>query len=579
MPRRRRGARTSATLGGAVLVALLAGVAGVARADGAPLSSNDPSRVTSPPAPPTTPPLAYPKAPSTGGPQDTALRFVLQTVTFDGESVLPQTKLTPAWADYRGKPVALADLRAIGRRAELIYARAGYPFVAVLLKVQSVHDGVVHFDVVEGRISDLTVLGQNVTARRQATAALQPLVDRQPLSLADVETAYQLGKRVPGLSIAGALRRGSQPGGMDLVVAAKREDPWRAYVDVNNLYADPVGPWGVLAGVDYSGDAEFGDQASLQAYTSIPTGRQVLVRGSYWRGLNSRGTAIALSGLWGRADPKGSLANLALVADIAAFRVDLSQALWERQDGSLIGDLALDVSDQRTRVFTTVGLSDDKLRIFSASLTGERTGIFGRWAGSLELRQGLDFAGASRKGDTNLSRLGGDPEATVYKAAIEGQTPAVAYVSLLARGEFQYSSRALTAPDQYTVGNLTIGRGYQPGAALGDSAIATSFEVRVGPFKPASGIQVQPFAFIDAVRLYNHGPDPFTARILSSMGGGVRVQVAKALHVDLLYAVPQTPPLGLGEKRPSPAVLVNVTIGLNDAFEAIHRRLAHGASK
>ena len=95
--------------------------------------------------------------------------------------------------------MTLADLRAIGHRAEAIYAQAGYPFVAIVLRVQEVKDGIVNYDVVEGRISDLTVLGSNVAARRQATAALQPLVNRTPLSLGDVETAYQLAKQIPGI--------------------------------------------------------------------------------------------------------------------------------------------------------------------------------------------------------------------------------------------------------------------------------------------------------------------------------------------------------------------------------------------
>jgi hemolysin activation/secretion protein len=504
--------------------------------------------------------------------------LVLRGVEFDGARAVPQSKLTPAWARYLGKAVSLSDMRAIGRNAEAIYTRAGFPFIAVLLKVQEVQNGVVHYDVVEGRISDLTIIGSDPVARRQATAVLEPLVNRAPLSLGDVESAYEIGRKVPGLSISGALRRGDKPGGMDMVVDAKRES-WRTFVNVNNLYADAVGPWGVLVGADYFGSSEYGDTTSLQVYTSVPVGRQVLVRASRSQGLDSRGLTATISGLWGTADPKGDFTSLDLATDIEALRLELSQPLWERPNASLVATAAFDASDQRTRVFHTVGLSDDKLRIFSAGLAGEVTGVLGRLAATAEVRKGVDFAGASREGDANLSRVGGDPEATVFRGGLEGESAPISHLQLAVRIDAQQSDHPLTAPDQYSIGNLTIGRGFQPGAALGDSALGGSLEARVGPFDLGHHLTVRPFAFVDEVRLWNHGAAPFSQRTLSSVGGGVRLQVAGKVNIEIVYAAPRQPPLGLGEPRPSPSVLFTMTIGLNDAFAAIHRQLAPRVQK
>ena len=474
--------------------------------------------------------------------------------------------------------MSLSDLRAIGGRAEAIYARAGYPFVAVVLRVQEIEGGIVHFEVVEGRISDLTVLGSDPVARRQATAALEPLVNRKSLSVGDVNNAYQLARDVPGLSIAGTLRRGSEPGGMDLVVAAKR-DEWRTYINVNDLYADPVGPWGFLVGVDHYGSSEHGDQTSVQVYSSVPFGRQVLVRGSESVRLNSAGTTVGVSGLWGQANPQGAEAPLALATNEATIRAEVSQPLWKQPDASLLVDLALEGSDQRTLVFSKIGLSDDKLRDLSFNVSGEKTGGPGRIAFTVELHQDLGILGASQAGDTNLSRLGANPEATILRAGMEGEVAAFHGVRLALRLDTQYSGSALTEPDQYSVGNLTIGRGYQPGSALGDSAVAGSFEVRFGPATLGHGLNVQPFVFVDAVRLWNHGIAPFAERTLDSYGGGVRFQIASKLHMDLLVALPQRSPLGLGDPTPGPTVLMNLTVGLNDLFSAIHRRIASGVGK
>ncbi|MFI4933478.1 MAG: ShlB/FhaC/HecB family hemolysin secretion/activation protein [Caulobacterales bacterium] len=526
------------------------------------------------PAAPISTPLGFPAPPKGAVGEDLTPRFVLQGVSFDGTTEVPPANLESAWTSYRGRSVSMADLRAIGRSAEGVYARAGYPFVAILLQVQKVSDGVVHYSVVEGKITDLTVLGLDPTARRQATTMLQPLVNRSPLSLAEVERAYLLARQIPGLGINGTLRRGDQPGGMDLVVNAVRPDLVRVYVNVNNLYANAVGPWGVLVGADYYGQSRYGDDLSAQIYTSIPFGRQVLARGSYAFGLDNSGTRVTISGLWGKANPQDTAAPLELATDVATVRTEISQPLIERHEGSLVADVALDISDQRTRVFKTAPLSFDKLRIFSASLLGETSGSFGRLSGSLEIHQGLDFAGASHAGDADLSRPNGDPQATVFKASLEAESATVGYVSLAARADMQLAGEPLTAPDQYAFGNLTIGRGYEPGAALGDSVVAGSVEVRVGPLHLGKVLQVQPFGFIDWGRLYNRGA---AAQSLTSIGGGLRFQIPGKVQLDLVYAAPQD--ALVGQPRPSPELLLNLTVSVNDVFAAIHHRIAADTRK
>jgi hemolysin activation/secretion protein len=548
-------------------------------ASAAPLAPNDPTQALPPLPSGQSTPLDVHSGQVTGGPQDTTTRLVLQSVVFDGAKTLSADALRRAWASYVGRKVSLADLRAIGRRAERLYAGAGYPFVAVVLRPQKVADGVVHYDAVEGHISGLTVLGANRTARRQATAALSSLVHQTPLSLQAVETAYQSAKDVPGLSISGTLRRGDEPGGMDLVVATQRQE-WRTYANVNDLYADPVGPWGALVGIDHFGDSTYGDTESIQAYTSVPFDRQVLVRGSYSVRLNNLGTTLTVSGLWGQAHPQGNLQVLAIAQDVTSLRAEIAQPLWDRPDGKFQLDAAVEGSDQRTDVFSSVKLSDDKLRDVSFSFAGEQKGDFGRIAVSGEIHPNIDIAGASRAGDFDLSRIGGDPQALILRGGAEAESATLEHVRFDVRLDTQWADHALAIPDQYAAGNLTIGRGYQPGAALGDRAIAGSAEVRVGPFDAFDKkLQLEPFAFTDVVDLWNIGFAPFAHRELTSYGGGVRFQINGKAHLDLLCAIPQDAPLGLGDRKPGPTVLMNLTFTLDDMFSAIHRKLfpEHGA--
>jgi len=228
-------------------------------------------------------------------------------------------------------------------------------------------------------------------------------------------------------------------------------------------------------------------------------------------------------------------------------------------------------------VFTTVGLTDDRLRVMSASLTGELHGTGGARLGALvEVRKGLSILGATQPANPLNSRLGANPQAVVGRLSVESEAPLGKHVRLLGRLEGQVANGPLTAPEQYQIGDLTLGRGYQPGAAVGDEVLGGSAELRVGPYRALRNLTFQPYVFADAVRQWTLTPGAASARTLSSYGGGVRVEARGVMSLDLAYAKARNPPLGLGEPTPSGRFLVNVTVGLNDAFSAIHHRLSPG---
>jgi hemolysin activation/secretion protein len=545
--------------------------------DGA-VSSVDPTAVVQKPADRSQPITTPSPAPATVG-ADTKARFTLTAIRIDGAKALPASALDSAWVAQRGQPVSIADLTLIARRIEGIYAIHGYPFVAVLVTAQRVEGGVVHLKVIEGRISAVAILSTDPVARRQVGAAFAPLVDRQPLSQADLEGAYQRAKSVPGIAISGALRRGDSEGSMDLVVQAKRQE-WRTYANINNLYPETVGPWGALVGVDHFGGSAYGDQASLQLYSALDGGSQYVVRGSYDRALNAKGTTLSLLALGAHAEPGRQVAPLDLATNVALGKVGLLQPLISGLNSQVSLSGSFEVNNQQTKVFSSVGLTRDRLRVLSIILQGQmRLGNGGGLAGSVEYRQGVDAFGASRSGDLGLSRLGADPEARVGRLTLEAQSPAVHTVRLFGHLDGQIASGALTAPEQYVFGNLSIGRGYQPGAAFGDNALAGRIEVRFGPYPVAAQFSVAPFVFADEAELWTLVPGAHARRDLGSYGGGLRLEAPHQTHLELIYAVPQDPPLGLGEGTPHPRLLLNLTFGLNDAFSIFRSHPAGGATR
>ena len=103
----------------------------------------------------------------------------------------------------------------------------------------------------------------------------------------------------------------------------------------------------------------------------------------------------------------------------------------------------------------------------------------------------------------------------------------------------QYGFDKLLSFEQFTAGNYTVGRGYDPSTLTGDSGAGISVELRgprLTPFK-RTPIQVQPYIFGDAAWTWTRGhfSDP---KRLTSAGGGVRGEVSDRVALDALVAVP-----------------------------------------
>jgi len=565
-------------------------MASTAMAQAQPQSSNDPTVALPPPPPPESEPLEIDRPQQTAPAESPALGIALRGARFAGARALTEERLRPAWATYVGKDVSLSDLREIARKAERIYADAGYPFVVVAVQPQEIVDGVVEFTVVEGRISDLTVLGSDPTARRQATAAFQPLMDKETLSAEEMERAYELARTLPGLSMSGALRRGTKPGGMDLVVQTRRRG-WRGYLNANNLFSEPVGPWGVLVGADFFGGSDYGDTTSVQLYSTTDWGEQKVLRLAHNRRLNGQGTTLNLSYLLADANPGDVVAVLDLATDVQAFHADVAHPIVLRSNYSMTASFGLDWSDQETTIFdgspAATAITEDKVRVASIRAAGQWRGDArnARWA--VELRQGLDIGDASEVGDPLNSRAFGRPQARVLRVSTEGESwvGLGSNMRLYGRFEGQVASDPLLAPEEFSLGNLSIGRGFDPGSAFGDDAAAFSVEARWGPYPVGrSQFRVSPFAFYDGVYYGNQdaeyvtvGARPSREHYAHSAGAGLRFEQPGRGRLDLTWAEPLSVATDLpGAVEPDGRLLVNLTMTWEDLAERAYRRGRRG---
>ncbi|WP_156442295.1 MULTISPECIES: ShlB/FhaC/HecB family hemolysin secretion/activation protein [unclassified Sphingomonas] len=464
----------------------------------------------------------------------------------------------------------ISNVCIIRDRANAQLRRGGY-IASVQIPPQEVATGELQLAVVLARISEVRVRGEPGPHRALLERQIARIRALDPLREADIERLLLLTGDAPGLDIQLSLRpAGTGPGEVigDLLI---QSSAFAVYGNVQNYGARQLGrETGYLRGELY-GVLTGSDVLYAVASSSLDFDSQQLVQLGYTTGIDGAGTTVGLRGTyaWSRPD----LDTLDLRSESLIVGVDVTRPLLRSVRANAAIGLGAEWLDQRTRVFggpTVSPLNTDKLRIIYARLDSSYRvpdplgGTLFNLATSVEVRKGVAILGASRPGEiradgASLSRFEGDPQATVVRGAANAEIAAGPIFSVLGSARGQWANHPLLNLEEFTIGNLAIGRGYDPGSNAGDRAAAVRGEIQARlPLDLPVAIRL--LAFADAVWLWNLDSGTTEAeRTLTSFGGGVNVQLPGLLSLDILYAVPRDRALSFDPEPPPARLLVSLT--------------------
>ncbi|HKR24508.1 MAG TPA: ShlB/FhaC/HecB family hemolysin secretion/activation protein, partial [Allosphingosinicella sp.] len=167
-------------------------------------------------------------------------------------------------------------------------------------------------------------------------------------------------------------------------------------------------------------------------------------------------------------------------------------------------------------------------------------------------------------GAVPTTRLEGDPTATVLRGGAYAEWRPRPRLTLALELRGQYGGRPLLSFEEYSAGNYTIGRGYDPGTLLGESGVGFQAELRYGRLFPdrADQFVAEPYLFYDHAWVWNEDRlFVIPGQSLSAVGAGVRAAFGDRFRLDALIAVPLER-AGLATRRGDPRLLVSLTTRL-----------------
>jgi hemolysin activation/secretion protein len=512
------------------------------------------------------------------------IRFTLNDVRFDNLRGLPVEALRPAFESYIGGEHPVSVICEIRDRAATILRDAGY-VAAVEVPEQRIAEGVVRFDVLMARLVGLRVRGDAGRAERLIADHLEPLTEREVFNRFEAERALLLVADLPGYDVRLALRSAGGARGEVVGEILVRHTPAMIDFSVQNYGSSELGRWGALLRGQLFGLTGLGDRTIVALYSTPDFEEQQTIQLAHDFRLGSQGLAIGGQVTFGWANPDLGNAAVDVESETLFATLEASYPFIRRQDATLRGGLGLDLIDQDVE-FNDVPFSRDRLRVAFARLTYDAVGLslddprytraepVWRLGVSAELRQGLDILGASEPcgpalaaclmpGVVPPARLEGDPTSTLVRGSVYGEyRPDPRFtIALGARG--QYSAQPLFSFEEYSAGNYTIGRGYDPGVVLGDSGVGFQAELRYGSLfaDGPEAFAFEPFLFADQTWVWNE--DRLFAlgrQELTSVGGGMRAAWGDRLRLELLVAVPLDRTLFQPDR--DPRLLVSLTTRL-----------------
>lgn len=516
------------------------------------------------------------------------VRVTLSQVEFNGLGPVDPAIVRPAYADAIGKSLAIAEVCDIRDRAATLLRRAGY-LAAVQVPAQRIENGVVRFDVLLAKLVGIQVRG-DAGASEGIIQRYLSAIQRQPVfNIIEAERYLLLARDLPGFDVRLALRPAGTVPGEVIGEARVVHVPVELDLNVQNYGSNPVGRWGGTLQLRLNGLLGLGDRTTLGVFTTAQTHEQQVLQAGEEIRIGGDGLTFSVEGNYAWTRP--SLGpTIDLRSRTFSASATLRYPLVRRQSHDLYLSGGLDFINQSSRL-GPLPLTRDRLRVAFArvdfdaidpqSIASNVGYSFAepRWRviSGVELRQGVDIFGTSSScggapftactgaGVVPPSRIEGDPTAFVGRLYAIAEFRPIPKLTFSLQPRAQYAPHALLSYEEFSAGNYTIGRGYDPGTIIGDSGLGVRSEIAYGSLVPrtARSVAWQAYGFFDAAWIWNkdsasNGIDP---EKLQSAGGGGRLVFGDRFRIDGTVAVPLRR-AGLQTRRGDTRFLLTLTTRL-----------------
>ena len=460
----------------------------------------------------------------------------VEEFVFSGNTVFTDAELGEITAPYVGREITSEELEEVRHQLTLLYVDQGYVNSGAVIPDQSVADGKVRIDIVEGTLNIINVEG---------TKNLNPDYIRERLALGAGPplNVKQLGERLQILvqepqvaRINADLQPGDRPGEANLLAKVEESEPYALNLVFDNHIVPSLGDVrGVMQGRIYNMSG-WGDILNVEL--EFAEGLQDFF-GIYSRPFTPQGTRFYVSGEVERTKVVNDFEFLNIKSEFWTAGFGFSHPVYQTARDRLVLSAGLDRRHSQTfllgRGFPfSPGVEPDgssntaPVRFSQEWLSRTRSQIL---AFRSTFSFGLDWLGAT----TNPSGVPSG-EYTAWLGQLQwARVLNSRGTQVLFRANGQYTPDQLLPMEQFSVGGARSVRGYEENQLVRDMGFSASIEIRYPVLRKQGRSTLQVAAFFDAGGAWNNvrtTPDP---EMIAAPGVGLLWDPIPAVHAELYY--------------------------------------------
>jgi len=506
------------------------------------------------PLPPQLPPidelLGDPDAPNTpggvtSGPEET---FVIDGIELAGSTVFTTADFEQVFAEYIGRPITfneLLDLRSVVTQR---YVEAGFLTSGAFIPPQTLSEGVVTVQVLEGIIEEIEIVGTRRLnpdyIRSRLGLAAQPPINADTL-LAGLQR-LQIDPLIE--TVSADLQAGVKPGTSILLVEVTEADSFDVVFTLDNSRSPNIGSNSRQIALSEGNLFGIGDRINL---SYVNTDGSNGLNFDYSIPVSPHNTRVRLEGNIAESRVIGEPFDvLGISSDTFQYAIGVDHPLIETPTEDLTLGFSLLHKESQTRLsIDDIGAfplspgadSNGETRVTALQFTQAWTKRSQRqvFAARSQFNLGLDILNASRN-ENAVDNPETAPDSQFLSWRGQGQ-----WVRLLGkeslfflRSDVQIATDSLLSSEQFGLGGQQTVRGYRQDALLRDNGVLLSAEARfpIARFSEESTLKIAPF--LDAGTAWNFDGSQSNNNVLVGTGFGLLWEHGDNLSARIDWGIP-----------------------------------------
>jgi hemolysin activation/secretion protein len=504
-----------------------------------------------------------------------APKFTIQNFAISGNTLLPADTTQAAVAPFVGKERSMDDITKAADALRSAYAAAGYPVVQVFPPEQTAADGVIALRVIEGKLTKVSVEGNQAYDTANIRASLPALKEGTSPNAPGVVADIVLANENPAKQVAVDFKAGATAGDIDATIKVTEDRIEKTTVTYDNAGSQAAGYNRISIAYQHANIGNLDHMLSLGINTTVehPLDNGLNIVAGYRIPFYQHGISLDLIGSYsdsrtsssvlgvpinftGRGTYLGTRVNHALPS-IGEYRHKMVYGLDYKDFANEVMQGGVP-TNQGTVTSTPVSIG----YVAQMATPSYQAG------GTVTYASNLGYGHHGTQPLYDADTPGAPNQWDVWRGTAFIALPLPEDWQFRATGNFQFSDNRLVNVERFGIGGASSVRGYSERVANGDSGYSFNLELYTPDFGKhlADNVKARGVFFFDQgqVRQTANMQTPTMAApvILSSIGVGLRLNYGKDLAIKADLGFSQTPNALETPGNPNPTMPARQAYGL-----------------